>query len=422
MIIKGQARGRAAQLAAHLLATDQNESIRLYECRGTLSQDVKGALTEMEARGLAARSKRPLYHASISPEPTAPLSDLQIGRAVDHLEYRLGLQSQPRIVVVHRKQDREHIHVVWSRINAEDGTAISYSWNYRLHERAARKLEAEFGHRPVANSGERKGRRGSSRTIADYELRQEERSGISPGAVIAEVTALWHGSDSGAEFKRSLMEAGYVLARGDRRVFVIIDRTGNVHSLARRIDGVDTRALRERMRDIDLHTLPSVTAVRETQVRTRVVGERRKKFAFAAREVTRSAMRKRTIHQAAREAGPNLVAVSSPIDSPVVQSAVRRRQHATGPSLIYRSARAVLFGDFATRMAAARRYLTGDQLIAALAALEAERNAALDALRATQPWSERRHARSKIPIKRRRLKVRATIRRRMRYREMRELH
>jgi hypothetical protein len=57
--------------------------------------------------------------------------------------------------------------------------------------------------------------------------------------------------------------------------------------------------------------------------------------------------------------------------------------------IIYRSARAALFSDFATRMASARRYLSGDQLVAALAALEAERNAALDNLHGARPSKKR---------------------------------
>jgi hypothetical protein len=149
MIIKGQARGRARQLAEHLLRADQNERIQLYECRGTLAQDVRGALDEMETRGLAGRTQRPLYHASISPEAATPLSGDQIRQAADRLEERLGLHGQPRIVVLHRKKERDHVHVVWSRIEVETGASISYSWNYRLHERTSRELEALFGHRPV---------------------------------------------------------------------------------------------------------------------------------------------------------------------------------------------------------------------------------------------------------------------------------
>jgi hypothetical protein len=41
-----------------------------------------------------------------------------------------------------------------------------------------------------------------------------------------------------------LAEHGYMLARGDRRDFVIVDREGGIHSLARRIDGMKAAELR----------------------------------------------------------------------------------------------------------------------------------------------------------------------------------
>ena len=178
MIIKGQARGRSRQLAAHLLRRDQNEDIRLYELRGVAAGDVEGALAEMEALSAAVHSKRPLYHASISPEAHTPLTHAQIRIAADTLESKLGLGGQPRVIVVHRKQGREHLHVVWSRIDVERQRVISDSWNYRAHEQAARELEARFGHRtiPGAHRAEPRPAR-TRRAPKDYEYRQAERSG-----------------------------------------------------------------------------------------------------------------------------------------------------------------------------------------------------------------------------------------------------
>lgn len=235
MIIKGQARGRSRQLAQHLLRTDQNEQVRVIDCRGTVAQDVEGALAEMEALSAGVISQRPLYHAPISPEAATPLTDKQALIAADTLEQRLGLAGQPRLIVHHRKEGREHIHVVWSRIDALQGRAIPDSWNYRLHEVVARELETTFGHRPIPSSNA-KPRRGR-RPAQDYEYRQTERSGKPASAAAAELTALWDATADGTAFRECLSAAGYTLARGDRRVFVVVDRHGEVHSLARRIKG-----------------------------------------------------------------------------------------------------------------------------------------------------------------------------------------
>ncbi|MFN1208979.1 relaxase/mobilization nuclease domain-containing protein, partial [Enterococcus lactis] len=75
--------------------------------------------------------------------------DEQRAYAIDKLEAALGLTGQPRIVVVHEKEGREHCHIVWSRIDLDRMAAISDSHNYPKHEEVARALEREFGHARV---------------------------------------------------------------------------------------------------------------------------------------------------------------------------------------------------------------------------------------------------------------------------------
>jgi hypothetical protein len=275
MIIKGHARGRFQQLAAHLLKTKENERVNLYESRGTLSQSVEGALAEMEAQGAHGRSKKPLYHASISPALDRPLNEAQLLTAVNLLEAKLGLSGQPRIVVTHRKHGREHAHVVWSRID-RSGKAISDGWNYALHEEAARELEQMFGHDAVQGAH----RRGTdaprpNRTPKEYELRQEARSGLTLKAIRKEISAAWQGSASGEVFQQQIEAAGYRLVRGDRRGFVILDRAGEAHSLARCL-GLKTTDVVEKLKAIDLQGLPDVGEGRASQRHTprRLAGHR----------------------------------------------------------------------------------------------------------------------------------------------------
>lgn len=395
MIIKGQARGRARQLAAHLLSADQNERIQVYECRGTLAQDVEGALVEMEARGMAARSRKPLYHASISPEAATPLTEQQIFESVDVLERRLGLAGQPRVVVLHRKKDREHLHVVWCRIDVEDGTAIADSWNYRLHEKVARELEARFGHRPVESSHARPLRQ-SSRTAQDYEFRQAERSGLSANSVSDELTALWRRTGGGKAFKQELLKAGYRLARGDRRVFVVMDRAGEVHSLARRIKGVDTASLRQSLSNVDLSELPSVEDARRLQRKETAPTS---KFTEAAGEVTRRSVRVHPHRMILHRFAANAKATTIPAKAfrrPFACVARGAADVDSGkPNTAYRSARAALVAEYASRIAEAMCHARRDELDAILVALRAERDAALRALKFAQPGGQRRKRRTR---------------------------
>ncbi len=145
MIIKG-ASVAGPGLAAHLSNAETNERVEIVESRGTVARDLRGALCEMQALAAGTRSQKPLYHAAISPEPPHLLTPEQMTRAVNALEEELGLVGHARIVVIHEKKDRQHIHVVWSRIDLEKMRAVSDSHNYRRHEKVARELERRFGH------------------------------------------------------------------------------------------------------------------------------------------------------------------------------------------------------------------------------------------------------------------------------------
>lgn len=266
MIIKGKSRGNGAQLGQYLVTPGENEKVLVLEIRGVAAQDVPGAVLEMDALGDAARTEKPLYHAQINTRAEERLSDEQRTRAVDLLEEKLGLKGQPRVVVSHEKKGREHIHVVWSRIDLDRMAAIGDSHNYRKHEEVARQLEREFGHERVQGAhAERDGKPRPKRTPSHTEMQQAERTGLTPQQVTDKITELWHNTDSGKAFAAALSEAGYVLARGDRRDFVIVDPHGETHSLARRIEGVRVKDVRARMADIDAASLPNVQEAKAIQ-------------------------------------------------------------------------------------------------------------------------------------------------------------
>jgi len=149
VVIKGTSCAGAARIAKHLSCTETNERNELHELRGVAADDRYGALREMEAVALGSRCQKPFYHSSINTLAHERLTDEQRAHAIDRLEAALGLSGQPRIVVIHRKKDREHCHIVWSRISLERMCAISDSHNYRKHEQVARELEREFGHARV---------------------------------------------------------------------------------------------------------------------------------------------------------------------------------------------------------------------------------------------------------------------------------
>ncbi len=266
MIIKGKSVGGGDRLATHLTRADTNERVLVKELRGVAAEDLRGALLEIEAVSAGTRTTKPFYHASINTEAHERLTDEQRAHAIDTLEEKLGLTGQPRVVVIHEKKGREHCHIVWSRIDLDRMAAISDSHNYRKHEEVARALELEFGHERV--QGAHVGRDGAERpkrTPSHAEMLQAERTGISLDEVRAKITELWRSTDSGKDFAAGLAEAGFVLARGDRRDFVVIDPRGGTHSLSRRIEGANAKDVRARMADIDASRLPTVAEAKQIQ-------------------------------------------------------------------------------------------------------------------------------------------------------------
>jgi Relaxase/Mobilisation nuclease domain len=260
MVIKGESVAGATRLDAHLKRTDTNEEMRVLELKNVAADDVRGALKEMEAIASACPNcEKPFYHASINTRADERMTPEQREQAIDRLENELGLTGQPRVVVLHEKKDREHVHIVWSRIDLETLRTISDSHNYRKHEIVARELERAFGHERVQGAHiERDGQPRPERTPSHKEHQQAERTGISPKEAREHITALWQRNDSGASFQSALEQSGWTLARGDRRDFVVIDPKGTTHSLARRIDGATAKDVRARMADMDMSRLPSV--------------------------------------------------------------------------------------------------------------------------------------------------------------------
>jgi hypothetical protein len=260
MILKGKSRTGAEVLGRYLANAETNERVELAEVKGTVAQDLVGALIEMDAYAEGTQCQKPLYHGIISPQPPHRLTPAQRTEAVHAYEKEMGFTGHARVVVVHEKEGREHIHVVWTRIDLENMRAVPVNHDYRKHENVARALERRFGHDRVQGAhAERDGQQRPDYSPSRAELAQERRTGIKGKEVKAEVTALFRASDSVEGFCAALNDAGYILARGDRRDFMIVDRAGGYHSLGRRIEGMKADELREFMAPIDRKSLPHLS-------------------------------------------------------------------------------------------------------------------------------------------------------------------
>lgn len=278
MVIKGGSCGGAADIAAHLQRTDQNERAELRELRGTLADTLAGGLLEMEAVASGARSKLHFYHAKINSRTHEELTEPQKDRSIELLGEKLGLAGQPRAVVEHVKDGRHHLHVVWSRIDLATMKAIPDSHNYRVHEEVARQLEREFGfeHTQGAHIG-RDGNERPARTPSDDDMQMAGRTGIDGKQLRAQIGKLFHVADSGKAFAAALDSVNLVLAQGDKRnVLVVVDAEGGTHAVNKKITGLSAAETRKRLADLDPNSLPSVEqahALHKARAETREAAE-----------------------------------------------------------------------------------------------------------------------------------------------------
>lgn len=257
MILVGNQRGGARDLARHLMKTE-NERVEVAQLRGFVADNLDGAFRETYAISRGTRCQQYLFSLSLNPPKGATVSNEAFERAVAKAEARLGLTGQPRALVFHEKrgddgQMRRHAHAVWSRIDIEEMKAIPLPHSRRKLQDVARELYLEHGWkmpRGLAVSGEH-----DPRNFTLEQWQQAKRIKEDPRAIKTAFQDAWAVSDSKAAFTHALQERGYWLARGDKRGYVALDHRGEIYAVAKWAD-VKTAAVRERLGDME--ALPSV--------------------------------------------------------------------------------------------------------------------------------------------------------------------
>ncbi|SDJ49776.1 relaxase/mobilization nuclease domain-containing protein [Salipiger marinus] len=267
MIIKGGSRGGPGQLAAHLQRTDTNERVEVLELHAG-TDDLAATLRDWQVLSEATRGTKGLYHANIDPDARYDMTAAQWMRAVDVLEKELGLTGQPRAVVMHEKKGRQHIHVVWQRTDLETMTLREDGFNYLAHERASQRMEREFGHESVPGKHAKRDREKQPEfpraEISHAEWQQAERAALSVADRRAQLADIRESCDGGTAFRAAVGDAGYVLAQGDRRDFVLVTAEGSVLSLGRELK-MKAAEVRAFMADVDLAVLPAAAEARAAQ-------------------------------------------------------------------------------------------------------------------------------------------------------------
>lgn len=274
MILKGNQRGGALQLAQHLLNSADNDHVSVEDVRGFAAETLIGAMQEALAISKGTQCRQFLFSVSLNPPEDQTVAPDAFGEAADRIERKLGLTDQPRALVIHEKDGRRHAHAIWSRVDTDSMTAINLPHTKLKLRDVSKALFREHGwDMPpgLSDSAQR-----NPFNFSREEWQQSKRVGQDAKAIKALFKDCWTRSDTGRALKAALSEHGFLAAKGDRRSVVALDYRGEVYALARWA-GVKTKEVRERFGDPsalpDIETTKAMIAERMTAMITRHIDD-----------------------------------------------------------------------------------------------------------------------------------------------------
>lgn len=88
-------------------------------------------------------TKKPVIHVSLNPHPDDKLTDEQLAEIGQKYMARLGYGSQPYMIFKHEDIDRQHIHIVSTRVRP-DGSLVPDNFEKDRSNKIRRELEQEY--------------------------------------------------------------------------------------------------------------------------------------------------------------------------------------------------------------------------------------------------------------------------------------
>ena len=258
MIIKTAQNPNAGALFRHLTRLDHNERVDVAQLRGVVAEVFQEALAEMEAVACGTQCEKNFYHVSVAIQDHEQLKREQWLDIAERIGQEFGIEDHARAVVFHVKDGKEHMHVVFSRIDPETMKATHLSHDYRRVVRLARELEQELGLEPVQSRREEQ--RELQRPAHDWEAELGRRAHVSPQEHRDILADCYRVSDNGKAFQSALSECGFTLCAGDSRGFLAVEiESGALYAIDKRLTGDSAAKIRERFKD--LPPLPHLSTV-----------------------------------------------------------------------------------------------------------------------------------------------------------------
>ena len=262
MIAKGNLHNSGPYLARYLAADSKgSERAELAEVRGFATENIFDALALGQLQAEGTRCQNPFFHVQVRTPEGEALTREQWQRVAGRIEQKLGFDDQPRVMAFHQKAGHEHMHLAWLRIG-DDNRAIDPGLYKRKLKEVCRAVEKEMGLKQVRND---RAPEEKTKPAKRNEFEEARRLKTDLKAIRENIRDCWDRSPTGESLATNLEEKGLVLARGDRRDFVVIDAQGGMHALSKRITGATAPETRARLADIKTAALPSVEQARAMQ-------------------------------------------------------------------------------------------------------------------------------------------------------------
>jgi hypothetical protein len=264
MVVKGNLHADGQKLAAYLITGKMGERAELIELRGFASPDIRAAFIGVHMHAaVATQCVKPFFHSYVRLPENEELFREQWKHVADRIEKQLGFEGQGRAIAFHHQPSgNTHMHIAWSRIDLEQRRALDPGLYKNKLKEISRQLECELGLTRISNE-----RPAGSKTRAPgrKEFEQARRLGTDVAGIHEAIRACFEAAENGRSFMTALAMHGLVLARGERRDFVVIDHAGGLHALSKRITGATAVEIRARLADLDPATLPTVSQSKTQQ-------------------------------------------------------------------------------------------------------------------------------------------------------------
>lgn len=136
--------GLGKLLASNLVMEPADGRFNAYSCKKDFERFMPSHI----------RTSKPVVHISLNPHPDDKLTDAQLSEIGQKYLERLGYGNQPYMVFKHEDIERQHIHLVTTRVKP-DGSLVPDKFEKDRSNKIVQQLEQEFG--LIAAKGQRQG-------------------------------------------------------------------------------------------------------------------------------------------------------------------------------------------------------------------------------------------------------------------------